>query len=186
MDFEFFSFFEWRDVLLAIVLLLAAYVLVALLRMRRLKGGADRKEILGALAAHSAISAYAAVQDPSPDPTSSDISPYQELKEPVMAPALAESAATSQSDPYALERVEQELDQLRKEVGGLRAEILLLREQRERSEAPRKLTEVVAPAYTDAMQMAVQGKTAEDISQRCGITRSEAELVVALVRNSGT
>ena len=186
MDFEFFSLFGWRDVLLTIVLLLAAYVLVALLRMRRLQREGSRKEILGSLAAHSAISAYAAVQDTSPGIASPEILPNEKLQEPVMAPAVADSAAASPPDRFVLERVEQELDQLRKEVGGLRAEILLLREQKERSEAPRKLTEVVAPAYTDAMQMAVQGRTAEDISQQCGITRSEAELVVALVRNSGT
>ena len=42
-----------------------------------------------------------------------------------------------------------------------------------------------SPFYSEAMQMAMQGQEAADISVLCGISRGEAELVVALARNSG-
>ena len=42
---------------------------------------------------------------------------------------------------------------------------------------------MIAPQYSDAMQMALQHHDAATISQQCGISRAEAELVVALVRN---
>ena len=45
------------------------------------------------------------------------------------------------------------------------------------------LAQMIAPQYSDAMQMALQHHDAATISQQCGISRAEAELVVALVRN---
>lgn len=58
--------------------------------------------------------------------------------------------------------LEVEIDQLRKEVGGLRAEILMLRETVQRAavkpvpEKPRQpsVTELIAPQYSEAMQLA--------------------------------
>jgi len=93
--------------------------------------------------------------------------------------------------------LENEVAQLRKEVGGLRAEVLLLREEQRRlmevaevaaadvlpEEEIVEVTSNVSPIYNDAMQYALQGHDAATISQNYGISRAEAELVVALVRN---
>ena len=46
-----------------------------------------------------------------------------------------------------------------------------------------EVTSNVSPIYNDAMQYALQGHDAATISQNYGISRAEAELVVALVRN---
>ena len=73
--------------------------------------------------------------------------------------------------------------QLRKEVGGLRAEVLVLREEQRREIKQVQVTQNVSPLYSDAMQMAMQGHDAATVSQHCGISRAEAELVVSLVRN---
>ena len=85
-----------------------------------------------------------------------------------------------------IESLNRELAQLRKEVGGLRAEVLLLREEQRREREPPPPVQVISPLYSDAMQMALQGHDAATIAQHCGIARAEAELVVALVRNRNT
>jgi hypothetical protein len=59
----------------------------------------------------------------------------------------------------------------------------LLREDQRRELAHSQLAHNASPLYNDAMQMATQGLDAASISQHCGISRAEAELVVALVRN---
>ena len=51
------------------------------------------------------------------------------------------------------------------------------------SEEVVEVTSNVSPIYNDAMQFALQGHDAATISQNYGISRAEAELVVALVRN---
>ncbi|MDR2507753.1 MAG: DUF2802 domain-containing protein [Candidatus Accumulibacter sp.] len=79
--------------------------------------------------------------------------------------------------------LEQDLDQLRKEVGRLRAEILLLREACQKPDKLSPSSPQVSSFYSDAMQMAAQGESMENISQLCGISRAEAELVKALVKD---
>ena len=81
------------------------------------------------------------------------------------------------------ESLEREILQLRKEVGGLRAEVLLLREEQRRELAQSRAPQNISPLYSEAMQMALRGQDAASIAQQCGIARAEAELVVALVRN---
>jgi hypothetical protein len=49
--------------------------------------------------------------------------------------------------------------------------------------AQMKASHSVSPLYTDAMQMAMLGHDAGTISERCGIARAEAELVVALAQS---
>jgi phage shock protein A len=83
----------------------------------------------------------------------------------------------------AIEHLEREVAQLRKEVGALRAELLVLREERQNERAKPDVTQTISPFYSEAMQMAGHGADAVSISQNCGISRAEAELVLALVRN---
>jgi hypothetical protein len=81
--------------------------------------------------------------------------------------------------------LEQELAQLRREIGGLRVEVQTLREEQRREISKVKITQSASPFYSDAMHLATQGREAADISVLCGISRAEAELVVALTRNDG-
>ncbi|MFT3847874.1 MAG: DUF2802 domain-containing protein [Propionivibrio sp.] len=155
------------------------------------------------MAAQSAVAAYAAVQEPAlktePEPAGSD--PTRREPEPLAAPSDAAFPWNEPPGETALLRqlsaLDSEVAQLRKEVGGLRAEVLMLREERQRAmkfaaddvpeeESVEDAVEVasnVSPLYSEAMQFALQGMDAASISQSCGISRAEAELVVALVRN---
>ena len=82
-----------------------------------------------------------------------------------------------------IEALDRELAQLRKAVGGLRAEMQLLREAQRRELAHSQVAQNASPLYNDAMQMAMQGIDAASMAQHCCISLAEAELVVALVRN---
>lgn len=72
------------------------------------------------------------------------------------------------------------LDGLRTEVRG---EIAAMREELRRDMVEVNAAQHVSPLYGEAMQMALQGADASAISERCGIARAEAELVVALTRS---
>lgn len=185
MDFDFLANLSWREALIAIVALLAAYVVVVFVRLHRIKQGKLDLSVPEQLAAKSALAAYAAEQQPAP---------------PEVAPEAASSAAPellSAPSEFAfpwneppeevqaqqrIDALEREQTQLRKEVGSLRAEVLVLREELQRNQV-QLAQNVVSPLYSDAMQMAMQGYDAVSISEHCGIARAEADLVVALVRN---
>ena len=63
MDFEALAGLGWREGLIAIIALLALYVVVAFLRIRRLKRDALPLAV-DRFAAQSATAAYAAMQEP--------------------------------------------------------------------------------------------------------------------------
>ena len=181
MDFDLLANLSWREMLIALVVLLALYVGVVFLRLRRIKQGKMDLSVPEQLAAKSALAAYAAEQSP----------PVAEP--PAAAPELL-SAPSEFAFPWneppedvpgqqRIDALEREVSQLRKEVGGLRAEVLVLREEQRREQAQAQVTQNVSPLYSDAMQMAMQGYDAVSISEHCGIARAEADLVVALVRN---
>jgi hypothetical protein len=187
MDFEeLLTILSWREALIAVVVLLAIYLLVVFLRYSRLQREKLRLSVAGSPAVSSAIAAYAAVQDSQSDvpaavsdlPKSAGTTPAEEFDFPWNEPPPSETGS------QGVAVLESDVAQLRKEVGGLRAEILLLREELRREPAKPPVTQNVSPLYSDAMQMAMQGNDAANISQYCGISRAEAELVVALVRNS--
>ena len=183
MDFDLLANLSWRETLIAIVALLALYVVVVFFRLRRIKQGKLDLSVPEQQAARAALAAYAAEQ-PAAAPA------------PPAAPAAPEllSAPSEFAFPWnepppevageqRIEALERELAQLRKEVGGLRAEVLVLREEQRREQVQAQVSQNVSPLYSDAMQMAIQGYDALSISEHCGIARAEAELVVALVRN---
>lgn len=182
MDFDVLTNLSWREALIAISALLALYVVVAFWRIRRLKRQKAAIVPPDSLAARSAVAAYAAVQEPAEATPASA---------PVLLSEPSEAAFPWNEPPAAIpgqaliDALEREIAQLRKEVGGLRAEVLVLREQQQRelAQAKTQTPSNVSPLYSDAMQMAVQGQDAATISRHCGIARAEAELVVALVRN---
>ena len=182
MDFDFLANLSWREALIAIVALLAAYVVVVFVRLHRIKQGKLDLSVPEQLAAKSALAAYAAEQQPE----APDVQPPPAAPELISAPS--EFAFPWNEPPEAvqgqqrIDALEREVSQLRKEVGGLRAEVLVLREE-QRRELAQAAQNVVSPLYSDAMQMAMQGYDAVSISEHCGIARAEADLVVALVRN---
>lgn len=191
-----------RDALIALVALLALYVIIAGLRIRRLKRQKALETPLSPMAAQSAVAAYAAAVEPElgAEPAVATSDSIRREPEPLAAPSDAAFPWNEPPGDTALQRqvalLESELAQLRKEVGGLRAEVLILREEQHRMmdiaaeppeaevmEEPLEVTSNVSPLYNEAMQFALQGQDAAAISQSCGISRAEAELVVALVRN---
>ena len=176
MDFGGLANLSWREALIAAIVLLALYVVVVYVRMRRLKRAKAGIEAPQVRKAQSAMAAYAAVQEPAlsaePEPLAAPSEAAFPWNEPPGTPA-----------EQKIEALEREVNQLRKEVGGLRAEVLVLREERRREVAQVQVTQNASPLYSDAMQMAMQGHDAATIAQHCGISRAESELVVALVRN---
>jgi len=188
MNLDVLSNLGWREALIAVVVLLALYVIVVFLRIRRLKRKAMEPPVQDARVARSAVAAYAAVQDPEalvlPEPTLSTPVP---LAEPSNSAFPWNEPPGDLPDQRRIATLERDLSQLRKEVGSLRTEVYVLKEELkealQREQAQAQVSQNVSPLYSDAMQMAMQGHDALTISQHCGISRAEADLVVALVRN---
>lgn len=182
---ELLAVLSWREALIAMVVLLAIYLLVVFLRYSRLQREKLRSVLPVPPVSSSAIAAYTAVQEPASLEADAGAT-----VSPPGAPAKTDDFDFPWNEPpqgvnvqQKIELLESEVAQLRKEVGGLRAEILVLREEQRREPAKSPVTHNVSPLYSDAMQMAMQGNDAASISEYCGISRAEAELVVALVRN---
>lgn len=187
----------WRAALIVLIALLALYVVFVLWRMRRLRPPAAP----AAGGAAEALAAYAAVQAPAQaaaaTETSGDLSPP-----PASAPTEPGFAWNEPPAPLPEEArlagLERDAAQVRRELAALRAEVRVLDESlgalreetlrelaqaRSQAQTQARVVQNASPIYSDAMQMAMQGHSAADISEHCGIARAEAELVVALVRN---
>ena len=80
--------------------------------------------------------------------------------------------AKVRAEPGAIEELTHEVAELRKRVARLQGEV----ERLQATPAPS-----VSP-YNLAIQMARQGASASDVASGCGISRGEAELIVALYR----
>ena len=179
----------WREALIAIIALLVLYLVLAFLRIRRLKREPVIDEALTPLSTHP-LAAYASEQTaPISDPPSPSNSPTDSPRHSEALAGPSEVAFPWYEPPpvipgqQLIEALQRELAQLRKEVEVLRAEVLLLREAQRRDLVNSQVAQNASPLYNDAMQMAMQGIDAASIAQHCGISRAEAELVVALVRN---
>lgn len=183
MGFDWVENLGWREALVAIVALLVFYVVFVFFRFRRLKRARVALNHPDPLLAKSAVAAYASVQEPVLSFNPGEPIP---LAEPSEAAFPWNEPPPEIPGQQRIEALERETAQLRKEVGGLRAEVLVLREEQRREHAQAQVAQNVSPLYSDAMQMAMQGHDAATISQHCGIARAEAELVVALVRNRDT
>lgn len=186
----------WRDWLLLLIALTAAYMLLVTLRLRRVGrelpeprftdarsgadiGGAkevvepmivaDRKEVIDiSLATMRASRGVETVSD-------------ELVRDPIALVARLDS------DRAAIERLQRDgvrlmgvVDELQKTVTAITAECDALRQEI----ASLKAGQQVSPLYGDSMQMALAGASAEVISARCGIARAEAELVVGLANNT--
>lgn len=74
-----------------------------------------------------------------------------------------------------LQSLELDLSKLHEQVARLQAEIEQLRAQ-----------QIAVTPYTHAIQMAQQGLDVSEVAASCGISRGEAELIVALHRSPPT
>jgi hypothetical protein len=192
MDLDLLDSLGWREGLIAIIGLLVSYIVVLMLRMRRLQRE-RQPPLASSLAAQSAVATYSAIQEPAAGPPTETASPA--------AVTAAAPESTAQGDAGApqfpwneppqvipgqglIAALQREVYQLRCEVDGLRSEVLAARDDFRRQLAQSEGSAPgPSPLYNDAMQMAVQGHDATTIAHHCGIARAEADLVVALARN---
>ncbi|GHU30275.1 hypothetical protein AGMMS50256_16880 [Betaproteobacteria bacterium] len=200
MDFKFLAYLSWREMLAVVVVLLVIYILLTYLRINRLENETRLVQELSPEAIRSAVQSYAEVQEPDPVPEA----PAAPVKAAVQAAPEDRSKSgerqvfawneppSENPERYRIEVLEQDMAQLRREIGGLRAElqtmraeVQTLREEQQREISKAQGAQNVSPFYSDAMQLARQGRDAGDISVLCGISRAEAELVVTLARNNG-
>ena len=161
----------WREGLLLLLALLGLYMLFELLRIRRLRRRLNKPPASAALEPSVSLAAQAPAPALTPEPAS-----------------LAQESAWGEPPAHLVQEtfmrgVDGELAQMRDELDALRGEFAALREELRHEAAHLKASQTISPLYSDAMQMAMNGHSAEVIAERCGIARAEAELVVALVKN---
>lgn len=177
---QFVFFLSWREGLLAVVVLITLYMLLVIWRMRRLKrvsAKAPLDQVEPKVNPAVGAAAYAANAGAGNE-TESEVDSDENL--PLLAaPSFSDYALLAASQ----RRCEAELAQMRDELDALRGEFSGLREDLRHEAAQIKATQSVSPLYSDAMQMASAGHPAMKIAERCGISRAEAELVVALVKS---
>ncbi|WP_028446520.1 DUF2802 domain-containing protein [Chitinimonas koreensis] len=77
-----------------------------------------------------------------------------------------------------------ELDSLRDEVSVLRRELAALRARLDDEHPAEVPAAPVESAYSQALKLAQQGLDSSAVAANCGISRGEAELIVALYRAS--
>ena len=185
---DFLAYLGWREALIAVVALLVVYIQIAFLRIGRLKNNATQTQSPAPLAAPAAVAAYVAVQEVENPPDKPAEEAPVESALPEESPGRERSFAWNEPpeisvDARRIEMLEQEVAQLRRELGGLRAEVQAFRDEQRRELSRVQVAQNTSPFYSDAMQLALQGQDAAGISQLCGISRAEADLVVALARN---
>lgn len=83
-----------------------------------------------------------------------------------------QKGAEAHAQSRELQLLELDLTKLHEQVARLQADVDQLKTQ-----------QVVATPYTHAIQMAQQGLDVDELAASCGISRGEAELIVALHRN---
>lgn len=82
------------------------------------------------------------------------------------------------------EAAQPRIDALESEIGQLREQLLAIHQQLEDRPSPQPQFTHSAPSpsspYGQAIQMALQGKGVDEVAAGCGISRGEAELIVAM------
>jgi hypothetical protein len=167
----------WRGIVLVLAGILGLYVLLAFLRLRR---------IGRAKAAPAVEPERAAADDAARAPTPAGVWRAASESEPPAEDLPWARSPPVDPDRRRLEIVESEVVAMRGQIEGLRQSIDALAEELrgELARGAMPAATAVAPVYGDAMRMAMGGFDVTAISERCGIARAEAELVVALARQS--
>jgi hypothetical protein len=159
--------FGWRDATLLVAVLAAIYLLVSLLRLARLRR--RREPVAPATAPTAGQTEPAALPLAATEPLAgTDADAPTE-----MAPVSSVAFAAELSAQVAKTELEAEVRQLRVELAALRDEL-----------AEIKATRRVSPLYAEAAALAQRGFDARGVAEECGISVAEAELVLAMSRDS--
>lgn len=163
-----------REAVVALIILIAGYMLFVLLRMRRLNAARSGDEM---------PATEAPLLREAPAPTLDEL-----LREAPDTPPPAvrrerprDRAAAQASAPRA--PMADEVEALRRELATLRQDMEAMRQDLLHEITQLRAGQSVSPLYSEAMQMAVAGYSAAMIAERCGIARAEAEMVVGLARS---
>ena len=201
--FRLLAGFGWRDWMLMLIVLTAIYMAVVFLRLQRV--GRVAEEVA---AQHLSAARYDADLNGVKEPSSPVVTSRREPVAAYASEARSErkadrprgiesvadeyvrdpvaALARANADRAAIERLQREMSQvkqLREEIDTLRTTFSSLREELYQELAQLRVSQQISPLYGDSMQMALAGASPEDISDRCGIARAEAELVAALARS---
>lgn len=177
MDWETFLGVGWRQGLVVVIIGLLGYLGYSAFRLRRIRVMAARRDDAAPTpAAKAVIDAYATIQEPlikhEPEPLAPSGAAFPWNEPPDDLPARER-----------IEILERDVEQCHRELRAIRAELAELRSQPTRPSAVADAAPLVAPAYQEAMRLAANGIDAERLARQCGISRAEAELVLALVKN---
>jgi hypothetical protein len=199
----------WREILLSLILLIVIYMLWLIWRMRYIgrqssASASQRDEPRVRPDQEPSISKSAMAQESRPDDDDGDddeetgaaplIYTRPRRRNPYVSPAATPETEAAARQELAREAimagVEREVGQLRDELdalrgafAALRSDLQALHDAFDQEMQNLRTVQNASPLYSDAMQMAVLGHDAISIAERCGISRAEAELVVALVKN---
>lgn len=165
----------WREIVVGIIVLVAVYMLVVILRMQGLRRKATPPKVVPPVEPGTVAGKQDLAAQDVPASAVAEVAPAE-------AETWQEPAGMSAPAVF-IQGVDAEVVQLRDEVDALRGELAALRDELHNELAHLRATQTVSPLYSDAMQMATLGHDATIIAERCGIARAEAELMVALVKN---
>ncbi len=173
----------WREGLLLAIVLVAVYLVVALLGLARLK---RRPETVPAAMPASMSAIMPGAEPPlaagePPDFLADALSVRIDDDERGVAPAapaIGDGREPDFAGQLAWREIEAEVGQLRMEVAALRRELDELRNER--------VQRRMAPHYAEAAALAERGFDARGVAEECGISVAEAELVLAMSRDEKT
>lgn len=166
----------WREALLGAIALLVLYVVFAFARLKRIRAV---RPSAGSGAPTPLDTAFVATPPVLKEPAVPE-TPRADFDFPWNEPPPPEE----QGSDERIALLEKQLHQMRDDLAALRAELMVVREETKQRVERVQAAQNVAPIYGDAMQLAMAGYDASAIAERCGVARAEAELVVALIRNS--
>ncbi|MCL2076143.1 MAG: DUF2802 domain-containing protein [Betaproteobacteria bacterium] len=191
---------DWREILVALTVIIALYMGWLLWKMWRL--GRIRPPSPPAAAARDepVLAASAGSADAAPATGENNELPLVYAKPPLSskrrellasvsrsaAPAPAPASEGGFGQKTFMDGVSRELQETREEVETLRGSFAMLRDEMELLRDTLQIAQVAqnsSPLYKEAMQMAILGHDALTISERCGISRAESDLVVSLMKS---
>jgi hypothetical protein len=164
-----FGEFGWRDAILLVAVLAAIYLVVSLLGLARLRRRREAGLAVGSPTVVGPAETVAAPLAPTELVADTDI-PSVAAPAPPVEPVEFAAALSAQ---VARTELEAEVRQLRIDLAALREELAELKTVRR-----------VSPLYAEAAALAQRGFDARGVAEECGISVAEAELVLALSRDS--
>jgi hypothetical protein len=78
------------------------------------------------------------------------------------------------------------IEQLQRQISVQQRDLLRLAQRFEQQPVPVVGEPATPSPYNQAIELIRQGVAAVDVAERCGISRSEAELILSLYRNNST